>query len=125
MGLCTLWVITRTDGQVFRYTDFDQNIQVSGLGEFKAEAGFTRTALTYSCESGLDNVELNGAMSSEEITEMDILLGKYDHATVQLYATDPEDPDGKLTYLLKARLGVESSACTAFICSLNEASRPL
>lgn len=105
MGLCTLWVITRTDGQVFRYTDFDQNIQVSGLGEFKAEAGFTRTALTYSCEAGLDNVELSGAMSSEDITEMDILIGKYDHATVQLYATDPEDPDDKLTYLLKARLG--------------------
>lgn len=77
--LATLWRITRTDGLVFRFTDHDEDIVYQGE-TYSAASGFTASAIRTSAAFDVDNMEVEGMLSSDAITDADLIAGLWDHA---------------------------------------------
>lgn len=82
--LAYLWKVTRNDGQVFGFTNHDTPIALDGV-TYEATSGFTPTAVSTTSGLSVDDVELEGVLSSEAITQADILAGLWDRAEVWLY----------------------------------------
>lgn len=77
--LCTLWRLTRTDGVVLRLTDFD--VAIASDGHTWLPNGSTeRSSVRLGSGLGVDNLDISGIFSSGQITEADLLAGRFDHA---------------------------------------------
>lgn len=79
--LATLWKVTRVDGTIMGFTDHQSNIILDGV-TYRAATGFTASSIVTSVGLSVDNLELEGLLSSDQITEADILHGKYDYAEI-------------------------------------------
>lgn len=82
--MCHCWRVTRTDTVVQGFTDHDRDLTFDGT-TFYAATGFTASQTTKSLGLSVDNLEVQGALSSATINENDLALGKYDDAYVELF----------------------------------------
>ncbi len=85
------WSIKRKDGVTFYFTDHDQDIIISG---HVYEAANSMNPSAVSSQSGLavDNLEFEGMLSADAITEADLVSGKYDHAELTIFMVNYADP---------------------------------
>jgi len=90
--LCMCWQITRTDGTQIGVTDHDNDVMFDGMF-FDSRVGWEGTAIE--AKSGLspDNMEVMGVLSSNAITEEDIIRGLYDRASVRQWLVDWRDTE--------------------------------
>lgn len=88
--LALLWKLTRTDSQVFGFTDLDQDITYDGT-LYEASSGTLPSAATQSANLSVDNLDLTGFLSSQKISEADIQAGLYDGATMDIYLVNYKD----------------------------------
>lgn len=89
--LATCWKMTRRDGQVAGFTDFDQNIVVDSL-TYEAKTGFSPTAIASSANLNVDNLDVEGMLSAESIRAEDVLAGIYDFAEIEIFLVDYTAP---------------------------------
>lgn len=82
--LATCWKLTRRDSVVSGFTDHDTDIVYDGL-TYKAATGFTPSAVENSASFTVDNLDIEGMLSSGGITEADIFAGKYDFAGIEIF----------------------------------------
>jgi hypothetical protein len=82
--LCTCWKITRTDGQVFAFTDHDQPLTIEGV-VYKSQDSFTRTSVSVGEAMAVDNMEVVGVLDDDSISEHDLRLGLFNYAAVQVF----------------------------------------
>ena len=120
--LCTLWKVTRIDGQVFGFTDHDENI-VFPIGSptgltYVASTGYTRSALSTSGALNVDNVDLDGAFSSTALTEADLLAGLWDYASVEISMVNYADLSQGALQQRKGRLGETRAGRSMFTTEL-------
>jgi uncharacterized phage protein (TIGR02218 family) len=94
MAYC--WRLTRHDGTVLGFTEHDRDITYGGT-TFAASSGFTATQIAQGLGLSVDNLEAQGALSSAAITEGDILAGRYDDATVELFWVNWASPEQGVT----------------------------
>jgi uncharacterized phage protein (TIGR02218 family) len=80
--LCYCWRLTRRDGTVMGFTDHDRPLAVGGT-LFEPEAGFTASEARSALGPGINSAEVDGALSSDRVSEADIADGVYDGATVE------------------------------------------
>ena len=85
--LCNIWVIRRTDGTVFGFTNHDDDIIYEGV-TCQAASGLTGAALQTSTGLSVDNTEALGALQSTVICPEDIIHGRYDGAEVDVLLYD-------------------------------------
>lgn len=78
------FAITRRDGVTLGFTDHDRALEFDGL-LFRPDTGLTARALETGTGLAVDNSEAFGALSSEAISEEDILAGRYDGAEVRTW----------------------------------------
>ncbi|WP_150526811.1 DUF2163 domain-containing protein [Roseibium sediminis] len=83
-SLCWCWQVTRQDGLIFGFTDHDRALIFDGV-TFEAASGFSGTEIESSLGLSVDNMDVEGALSSDAITESDIASGLYDDAAITLY----------------------------------------
>lgn len=88
--LATCWKLTRRDTTVFGFTDHDQDIIFSSV-TYKAATGFTPTAIQNSGTLAVDNLDVEGMLTSGSITEADILAGLYDFAEIEIFQMNYKD----------------------------------
>lgn len=88
--LARAWEIRRADGSVLGFTDHDRVLDFAGV-RFEPESGFTPSAIEAGTGLAADTHEVAGALSSDRITEEDILRGLYDRAEVKLWLVDWSD----------------------------------
>lgn len=88
MAVC--WRVTRVDGQVFGFTSHDADVSIDGV-TYVATRGINRTALEGSTKLQAANVEVNGVLDSEAITEEDLRAGLWDHAEVRIFEVNWAD----------------------------------
>lgn len=88
--LCTCWLLTRTDGLVMGFTDHDSDLVISSVTYF-AETGFTPSAVASNATMAVDNLEVEGMLSSGAILEADIMAGLYDFAAIQIFMVNYAD----------------------------------
>ena len=88
--LCWCWQVMRQDGQTLGFTDHDQALSFGGV-TFEAASGFSGTEIESSLGLSVDNMDVEGALSSGRITETDIAGGLYDDAEIVLYRVNWQD----------------------------------
>lgn len=79
--LATIWRLTRTDGVVLRLTDLDVPLQSDGYAHLP-NGSTERTSVRLGTGLGAGNLDIRGLFSSDQITEDDLRLGRYDHASL-------------------------------------------
>lgn len=114
--LCRCWRVQRADGQVFGFTDHDQQLSFGG-DLYKPETGFTRSETESRLGLAVDTMEVEGALSSAAITEDDIALGLWDGAEVTIFAVDWSDTANR-AILRKGNLGEIVRGDIAFMAEL-------
>ena len=125
--LCHAWVIRRTDGVTFGFTDHDMTLEFDGI-TFRADSGLTSLALAQTTGLAVDNTEALGALSNACIREDDIEQGRFDGAEVQAWLVNWANPvERELQF--RGTIGEISRADTGFraeLRGLTEAlNRPL
>lgn len=82
--LCWCWRITRTDGVVLGFTNFDTERVINGV-TYAAATGFTPSAVATDSTMSVNNLEINSILDSSAITPTDLVGGKYDYARVDIF----------------------------------------
>jgi uncharacterized phage protein (TIGR02218 family) len=84
------WRLTRNDGAVFGFTDHDRSLTFDGT-TFEPESGFTALEIRSGSDLSVDAQEAEGVLTSATITETDILDGRWDNATVEIWRVNWTD----------------------------------
>lgn len=89
--LCHCWRVERRDGISFRFTDHDEPLMVDG-GLYEPETGLAQSEARLSLGMAVDAVDVEGALSSEKLSEDDIAAGRFDGATVTTLLVNWREP---------------------------------
>lgn len=79
----TCWRITRTDGEIFRFTSHSKKITISTGEEFSPIAGVASSARQRQQNLRNLNLELQGVITSDQITDSDLRGGKFRDAKIE------------------------------------------
>ena len=82
--LAWCWRITQADGMTFGFTDHDRTPSFDGI-EFEPESGLTASEVRSGSDLSVDPQDAQGVLSSDQITETDILDGRWDNAAVEVW----------------------------------------
>lgn len=97
--LATCWKVTRVDAQVFGFTNHDADLTIDGV-VYEAATGITRSAIDSKAGMQVDNLEAQGFLSSDAITDESLRAGDWDHAEVLVFEVNWADLSmGKLQQL--------------------------
>lgn len=88
--LCRAWAVTRTDGQVFGFTDHDCVLTFEGI-TFEPGSGLTARALQQATGLSVDNTEALGVLTAAAVREEDIEAGRFDNADVRCWLVNWQD----------------------------------
>lgn len=89
-SLCWCWKLVRQDGVAQGFTDHDRAVAFDGV-TFEATSGFTASALQESVGLSVDNMDVQGAITSDHLSEADLHAGLYDDAKVEIYRVKWQD----------------------------------
>ena len=98
------WQITRSDGQVFRFTDLDRDITIDGV-TWLSTASFSASTIKTTGDFAVDNLEVRAVIDADGITEADVELGLWDRARIDFYRFDFSDPAAGVEYLRRGEIG--------------------
>ena len=103
-SLCSLLKVTRKDGFVFGFTDFDTDIVYQSV-TYKANTGHTPSSIVTSSALNVDNLEIETHVDTTTITESDVNAGLWDYANVEIIRVNYQDLTQGAMYLRKGSLG--------------------
>jgi uncharacterized phage protein (TIGR02218 family) len=89
------WRISRTDGMALGFTDHDCALSFDGT-EFEPESGFAASEIRSGSDLAVDAQDASGVLTSDRITETDILDGRWDNAAVELWRVNWADPSQRV-----------------------------
>lgn len=124
LSLARLWKITREDGQVFGFTDLDENIEFEGV-LYKASTGFIPSAIETKSAFGVDNLDVQSIFDDESITEHDLKIGLWDGAEVLLLEVNYRDLSMGCNFLRKGYIGEVKNGRMNFQAELRGLSQRL
>jgi len=88
--LAWCWRITRADGVALGFTDHDRPLSFDGT-DFEPESGFAASEIRAGSDLAVDAQDATGVLTSDRITESDILDGRWDNAQVELWRVNWAD----------------------------------
>jgi uncharacterized phage protein (TIGR02218 family) len=122
--LATCWKLTRRDSSVLGFTDHDRDLTVAGV-TYQASTGFTPSAIASSGALNVDNLDVEGMLDAGAITEADLLAGLYDHAQIDIFEVNYQNPaDGTLP-LRTGWLGEVTVQDGRFLAEVRGLTQPL
>jgi uncharacterized phage protein (TIGR02218 family) len=104
LTLNTCVLVTRTDGAIFGYTDCDTDLIVSGQ-LYKASTGVITSQNTSADKFTVDQVEITSFLDSSEMTEADVMAGKWDYAAVSMFQVNRNNPSAGVYHMRDGLLG--------------------
>ena len=87
--LAACWKITRVDGTILRFTTHDKALVYDGESYSPANS-YSPGDVELSTDGSSNQMEVWG-ITSDDITESDLLLGLYEHAFVEIFLVDYTD----------------------------------
>ena len=114
--LAWCWKITRSDGAVFGFTDHDLALTFSAT-TFEPESGFVPSEIRAAQDFSVDAQDVEGALSSNRITETDILDGRWDNAAVDVWRVNWAAVDQRLL-MRRGNLGDIRRGRTSFVAEV-------
>lgn len=110
MALC--WKIVRKDNLTQGFTEHDNDLIVNGQ-TYLARSGFSASQVAQTLGLSVDNLNVDGAISSDTINEDDLANGDYDSAEVTLIWANWSDTS-QFTILSRGFIGEVKRGETAF-----------
>ena len=95
------WRITRADGVTLGFTDHDTVLTFDGTA-FEPESGFAASEVRSGSDLSVDAQDAEGVLTSDRITETDIVDGRWDNAAVELWRANWADPSQRVLMRLGA-----------------------
>ena len=94
-GLCTVWIVARSDAVRLGFTDHDEPLSVDGVA-CSASSGWTMGASQSELGTTTGLAAATGALDSAALTDADILKGLYDDAALEIWRLLWSDPAQKV-----------------------------
>ena len=115
--LCTCWKATLQNGEVFGFTDHVDDVLLDGQ-RYVAASGYTPTAMSSNSSLAVDNLEVQGILSSDLIHAADIQAGLWDFASVSMFQINPQQISAGVLHQHHGKLGEISLGRYAFTAEL-------
>ena len=84
------WRISRSDGLALGFTDHDRALAFDSTA-FEPESGFAASEIRAGSDLAVDAQDATGVLTSDRISETDILDGRWDNAAVELWRVNWAD----------------------------------
>lgn len=114
--LAWCWKITRSDGVVYGFTDHDLVLTFVGT-TFEPESGFVPSEIRAAQDFSVDAHDVEGALTSDRITETDILDGRWDNAEVEVWRVNWASTDQRVL-MRRGNLGDIRRGRTSFVAEV-------
>ena len=85
--LAFCWRLARRDGVVLGFTSHDRDLVIGGL-TYRAAPGMVPSAIERGASLEADTVDVSGVLSNDAITATDLVAGRWDGASLRLFAVD-------------------------------------
>lgn len=118
-----LWKLTRRDGVVLGFTDHDASVVYDGV-TYRSQEGFIPSAIESSSALNVDNMDIEGMLSSDAIAQEDVSAGLYDFAEISVSLINYADVSQGTLSLRTGWLGevlLNDGAFTAEVRGLTQA----
>lgn len=122
--LASCWKLKRRDGVVMGFTDHDTDITI-GEALYVATTGMTSSAVSASNTLKVDELDIEGMLHSDAITQDDIMKGLYDYAEVEVFMTDYTAPDDGVLLLRTGWFGEVTMRGNQFVAEIRGLSQAL
>ena len=117
------WRISRTDGVALGFTDHDRALSFDGT-EFEPESGFAASEIRSGSDLAVDAQDASGVLTSDRITETDILDGRWDNAAVELWRVNWADTSQRVL-LRRGAVGQIRRGRMAFVAEVRSLAHVL
>lgn len=121
--LAWCWRIERADGQIFGFTDHDRPLAFGGTS-YEPESGFDASEIRAGSDMAVDAQDAAGAITSDRITETDILDGRWDNATIEVWRVNWNDTDQRVL-MRRGNIGQVRRGKAAFVAEVRSLSHVL
>ncbi|MGX1005360.1 putative phage protein (TIGR02218 family) [Roseovarius sp. MBR-38] len=121
--LAWCWRISRADGITLGFTDHDRALAFEGI-TFEPESGFAASEIRAGSDLAVDAQDAEGVLSSERITETDILDGRWDNAQVELWRVNWADTNQRVL-LRRGAVGQIRRGRMAFVAEVRSLAHVL
>ena len=121
--LAWVWRIERSDGVVFGFTDHDQVLEFGGI-TFEPESGFAASEIRSGTDLAVDAQDAEGVLSSDTITETDILDGRWDNAAVEVWRVNWQDVEERVL-MRRGAIGQVRRGRLAFVAEVRSLAHVL
>jgi len=117
------WRISRADCVALGFTDHDRTLSFDGT-EFEPESGFAASEIRSGSDLAVDAQDASGVLTSDRITETDILDGRWDNATVELWRVNWSDTSQRVL-LRRGAVGQIRRGRMAFVAEVRSLAHVL
>ena len=121
--LAWCWRITRADGVRFGFTDHDLTLTFDDTA-FEPESGLTASEVRSGSDLSVDAQDAEGVLSSDRITETDILDGLWDNAEVEVWRVNWARP-GQRVLMRRGAIGQIRRGRMAFVAEVRSLAHVL
>ena len=121
--LAWCWRISRNDGVALGFTDHDRTLSFDGT-EFEPESGFAASEIRAGSDLAVDAQDATGVLTSDQITETDILDGRWDNAAVELWRVNWADTSQRVL-LRRGAVGQIRRGRMAFVAEVRSLAHVL
>ena len=117
------WRISRADGMAQGFTDHDRALAFDGT-DFEPESGFAASEIRAGSDLAVDAQDATGVLTSDRITETDILDGRWDNAAVELWRVNWADTSQRVL-LRRGAVGQIRRGRMAFVAEVRSLAHVL
>ena len=117
------WRIARADGVTLGFTDHDRVLTFDGT-DFEPESGFAASEVRSGSDLSVDAQDAEGVLTSDRITETDIIDGRWDAAEVELWRVNWADTSQRVL-LRRGAVGQIRRGRMAFVAEVRSLAHVL
>lgn len=118
--LCTLafcWRLERRDGVTIGLTSHDRDLTIDHV-RYRAAPGMTPSAIRSGITADGGEMDVEGALTSDAISETDLMAGRWDGAALEVRLTEWEAPGALWLLLARGEIGAVGRKGGAFTAEL-------
>ena len=115
---CYCWLIVRKDNERFAFTDHDRKLTLLS-DEYTPVDGILTTQIRTTLDLNNDDLEVEGALSDDSISNDDLEAGLFDGASISIYMVNWETPAIDHKLLVTGKFGDFNSGEYGFTTEIN------
>lgn len=117
VALAFCWRLERRDGVAIGLTSHDRDLTIGGF-PYLAAPGLVPSAVRRGIGLDVESMDLQGALTSDAISEADLGAGRWDGAALFLHLTEWTEPGALWLELMRGKLGTVEQRGESFTVEL-------